>query len=135
MPGTDLETVRRFFGGWTEGDLDGMLDLVHPEVAAKPLLGLLFRRVDYHGPAGIREWYEESRALGDRFEVTVEETRRADGAVVAFLHLVVHAGRRPYDARVAMVCGFRDGRIVSLVGRDAEEAAEALGGPPPPPGA
>jgi ketosteroid isomerase-like protein len=126
MPRTDVEAVRRFFGAWTGGDVPAMLEVAHADIVARPLLGMLYRRSEYRGHSGIRQWVKESAALGDRFEVHVEDTSPAGGGLAAFLHIVVHEGEASFDARVAMMCLFRDGRIVSLVGRDVDETREAL---------
>jgi ketosteroid isomerase-like protein len=118
------DTVRALFASWTDGDLPAMLEILHPEVVAQPLLGVLYTFTEARGHDGMRQWFRESRALGERFQLIVEDTRTAGDAVVAFLHVVVDEADSTYDARVAMVCEFRDGRIVSLRGRDVDEAVE-----------
>lgn len=122
------EAVREFFDAWTDGDLDTMLEVSHPDVQARPLLGFLYGTSDYRGHEGVGRWFHDARNLGDRFEVHVEYVCPAGDAEIAFVRLVVHEQQSAYDARVAMVCRFREGRIVSLVGRDADEATEALQG-------
>jgi ketosteroid isomerase-like protein len=126
MGDAEVEAVREFFAAWTGGDLKTMLDVSHPDIEARPLLGLLYGTSDYRGHAGIGQWFHDARGLGDRFEIHVEDVRNAGEAEVAFVHLIVREQGSAYDARVAVVCRFRDGRIVSLVGRDADEATEAL---------
>ena len=49
-----------------------------------------------------------------------------DGAVIGFLHLVAHTRGRSSDARIAVICRFRDGKIRTFKGRDRDELAEEL---------
>jgi ketosteroid isomerase-like protein len=118
--------VREFFAAWTDGDLQTMLEALHPEVEGRPLLGFLYDTSEYHGHAGVGQWFHDSRRLGDGFEVHVEDICHAGEAEVAFIRVIVREDDSAYDARVAMVCRFRDSRIVSLVGRDTDEVTEAL---------
>jgi ketosteroid isomerase-like protein len=127
MTQQEVEAVRRFYAAWTAGDLDGMLEQVDPDVEAQPVLGLLYERPTYRGHGGMARWFEEVEDLWDGFESHVEATYQAGGAVVAFVHLVAHTRGRSSDSRIAVICRFRDGKIVSLRGRDREEMAEELG--------
>ena len=129
MGEADVEAVRRFYAAWTAGDLAGMLSEVDPEVEAQPVLGLLYERPSYRGHGGISRWFEEVDDLWDGFEAHVEATHEVDGAVLGFLHLVAHSGDRSSDARIAVIVTFRDGKILSLRGRDREELIEEFGLP------
>jgi ketosteroid isomerase-like protein len=129
MADTDVEAVRRFYAAWTAGDLARMLAEVDPEVEAQPVLGLLYERPSYRGHSGISRWFEEVEDLWDGFEVRVEATHEVDGAVIGFLHIVARTRGRESDARIAVICHFRDGKIVLFRGRDRDELAEELGLP------
>jgi ketosteroid isomerase-like protein len=126
MGDPDVDAVRRFYAAWTARDLAGMLAEVDPEVEAQPVLGLLYERPSYKGHSGITRWFEEVRDLWDKFEIHVEATHEVDGAVIGFLHLVAHTRGRSSDARIAVVCHFRDGKLLSFRGRDREEIIEEL---------
>jgi ketosteroid isomerase-like protein len=126
MAATDVDALRRFYAAWTGSDLPGMLAEVDADVEAQPVLGLLYERPSYRGHSGISRWFEEVEDLWDDFEAHVESTHEVDGAVVAFLRLVAHTGPRTSDARIAVVCHFRDGKILSLRGRDRDEVVEEL---------
>jgi ketosteroid isomerase-like protein len=123
----DVDAVRRFYAAWTDGDLPRMLAEVDPQVEAQPVLGLLYERPSYRGHGGISRWFEEVADLWDRFEAHLEQTHEVDGAVIGFLHLVAHSGGRRSDARIAVVCRFRDGKILSFRGRDRDELIEEFG--------
>jgi ketosteroid isomerase-like protein len=127
MPERDVEAVRRFYAAWTAGDLEAMLEEVDPDVVAEPVLGLLYERPSYKGHSGISRWFEEVEDLWDHFEANVEATHEVDGAVIGFVRLVAVTGGRSSDARIAVICHFRDGKIVTIRGRDREEVAEELG--------
>jgi len=122
----DVEAVRRFYSAWTDSDLAGMLEVADPAIDAEPVLGLLFKRRNYRGHEGITQWFEEVKDLWEDFEIHVERTAEADGAVVAFLHMIAHQGGRSSDARIGVFCRLRDHRIVSITGGDADEIAEEL---------
>ena len=122
----DVEAVRRFYAAWTAGDLEAMLAEVDPEVEAQPVLGLLYERPSYRGHSGISRWFEEVDDLWDDFESHVEATYDIGGAVIAIVRLVAHTRGRASDSRIAVVCRFRDGKILSFRGRDRDEVIEEL---------
>ena len=127
MSQQEVQAVRRFYAAWTAGDLEAMLAEIDPEVEAQPVLGLLYERPSYRGHGGMARWFEEVDDLWDGFESHVEKTYEVDGAVIAFVHLIAHTRGRSSDSRIAVVCRFRDGKIVSFRGRDRDETAEELG--------
>jgi ketosteroid isomerase-like protein len=126
MAREDVDAVRRFYAAWTAGDLDAMLAEVDPDVEAQPVLGLLYERPSYKGHGGISHWFEEVDDLWDDFEAHVESTHEVDGAVIAFIRLVAYSRGRASDSRIAVVCRFRDGKILSFRGRDRDEVLEEL---------
>lgn len=126
MTSEDVDAVRRFYAAWTAGDLGAMLAEVDPDVVAEPVLGLLYERPSYRGHGGISRWFEEVDDLWDDFESHVEATHRVDGAVIAFVRLVAYTRGRASDSRIAVVCRFRDGKIVSFRGRDRDEVIEEM---------
>jgi ketosteroid isomerase-like protein len=126
MSEADIQAVRRFYSAWTDGNLPAMLDEVSADVEAQPVLGLLYERPAYRGHGGISRWFDEIKDLWEGFEAHVEEAREVDDAVIAFVRLVAHQGGRSSDARIGVVCHLRRGKIVSFVGRDADELADEL---------
>jgi ketosteroid isomerase-like protein len=130
MAEPEVDAVRRFYAAWTAGDIEAMLAEVDPDVEAQPVLGLLYERPTYKGHGGMRRWFEEVDDLWDGFEARVEATHEVDGAVIGYLHLIATTRERSSDARIAVICRFRDGKIASIRGRDREELAEELHLPP-----
>jgi ketosteroid isomerase-like protein len=126
----EVDALRRFYAAWTAGDLEAMLAEVHPDVEAQPVLGLLYERPTYKGHGGMRRWFEEVDDLWDDFEPQIEATHEVDGAVIGYLRLIATTRGRSSDARIAVICHFRDGKIISFRGRDREEVAEELDLPP-----
>ena len=126
MAATDVDALRRFYAAWTVGDLPGMLAEVDADVEAQPVLGLLYERPSYRGHSGISRWFEEVEDLWDQFEIEVEQTHEVDGALIGFLHLVAYTRGRSSDARIAVICHFRDGKVLSFRGRDRDELIEEL---------
>jgi ketosteroid isomerase-like protein len=122
----EVDALRRFYAAWTAGDLEAMLAEVDRDVEAQPVLGLLYERPSYKGHSGISRWFEEVEDLWDDFEAHVEATHEVDGAVIGFLRLVAHTRGRSSDARIAVICHLRDGKIVSFRGRDRDEVIEEL---------
>jgi ketosteroid isomerase-like protein len=127
MDDPDVDALRRFYEAWTDGDLARMLAEVDPDVEAEPVLGLLYERPSYRGHSGISRWFEEVDELWDEFAAHLEKAQPIDGAVIGFLRLVARTGARESDARIAVICRFRNGKIVSFRGRDREELIEELG--------
>jgi ketosteroid isomerase-like protein len=118
---------RRFHEAWTAGDLDAVLALVHPDIVARPVHGILFSAAEYRGPEGIARWYHEMTDPWESYETIVEEVHDTPEGVVGFLHLVGHRGDAEFDARVASFCEVRDEKIVALTARDIWDVKEELG--------
>jgi ketosteroid isomerase-like protein len=122
-----IAAVQRFYAAFTAQDLDGLLETVDPGVVFVPVLGPLYTEHVYCGHQGITEWYGELAAGWDAFEAHVDELHELGGTVIAFVTLVAHRGDRTLDAKIAVECRFRNGRIHRLRGRDLYETAEDLG--------
>jgi ketosteroid isomerase-like protein len=118
--------VRRFYEAWSVNDVDGVLATVHPDIEFRPILGVLYERDGFHGREEMAEHVRELHERWDDFTAEVELIREAEGGLVAFVCLTGSRDGRSFDARIAVDVRFRDGLIVSFVGRDVYEAAEEL---------
>jgi ketosteroid isomerase-like protein len=128
MSEADRATFRRFHEAWTVGDLDAVLDCVDPDVVVHPLHGLLFTRMEFRGREGILEWYREMTGPYDRFEALVEEVHGHPKGVAGLLTLIGYRGGEGLHARVGVVCEMRDGRIATLMARDAGDVEAEIRG-------
>jgi ketosteroid isomerase-like protein len=127
--GKDAEAVRRYYAAWTARDLDTMLAIAHPDIEATPTLGLLYDRRVYRGHDGIADWVAETSRRWERFEPEVLDAFEHDGLTIAFIRLTADSGHEGFDARFAVLHEFRDGRMLTLHGRDWHEVREELGLP------
>ena len=132
VPGREQDAVRSFYAAWTAGDVETMLAIADPGIEAAPTLGLLYDRSVYRGHDGIRAWCAEVAGRWDRFEPQVEHTYLYGDQIAAAMHLVASRDGRDFDARFVVFHRFRDGRMVTLRGRDWYEAHEELGLVAPP---
>ena len=123
----DLTAVRRFYAAFNAGDLPALLATVHPDVVLEPVLGPLFDEHAYRGREGMAAWYGEIQARWDAFDVRLDELHDLGAVAVGFLTLVGHRDGRALEARIAVECRFRGGRIHRLRGRDLHETAERIG--------
>jgi uncharacterized protein (TIGR02246 family) len=72
------EVVRRGYAAWNRGDLEGFIEMMHPEVVWQPagvFPGLAHR---YEGRDGLRQFWSDFKGPWERIEVDVEEIRVLD---------------------------------------------------------
>ena len=119
--------MRRFYAAWTADDLDGVLAVVHPHIVFQPILGMLYEHPAFLGHEGMTQHLHDMHERWDTFGARVERTFATEEGLIAFVALSASRGERGYDARIAVEVGFRDGLIVSFVGRDIYDTAEELG--------
>jgi ketosteroid isomerase-like protein len=117
---------RRFHEAWTAGDLPAVLEVVDPDVVARPLHGALFTRSEFRGHDGIAQWYREMTDPWDRFEAQVEVVRETAGGVLGTLRVVGYRGDEGFHARVGVECELRDRRIVSLTARNVGDVEDEI---------
>lgn len=127
MPEPEADLVRRFYRCFTEGDLEGLLDTIHPEIEFIPVFGLLYKQQVYEGTAGMRAWYDELDERFDAFEAYVTDHREMPDKLIVWVRLVGHTDGNSLDAEMAVDCRFRDGKISQFVGRALEDVDAELG--------
>jgi ketosteroid isomerase-like protein len=125
--GEDTDAVRRFYAAWNASDLEGVLDAFDPDAEFWPVMVPLLSREVYRGHDGIARWFAELRERWSEVRAEPERIIERGERVVVIVRLVAaDAAGEELDARIANVCWVRDGRIVVLEGRDADEALEGL---------
>ena len=125
---SDVTVFHRFYEAWTRGDLRAALELVDPEVVARPLHGVLFSRSEFRGRDGIADWYREMTEPWDRFTAIVEEAHDTPDGVKGLLRVTGYRGDEPFHARVGVVCQMRGGRILTLTARNVGDVERELRG-------
>ena len=88
MPSPGEYPVRRFAETITAGDLEGALEVCHPEIEFLSVLAVSGRR--YHGYAGIREYFDDIASAWAEWRVEVHEiVPGQDGrvAIVMSMHV------------------------------------------------
>ena len=127
MSDAEKDLVREYYAAWSSGDLDAMLQRAHPDIEAQPTLGVLYDHSVYRGHDGITQWFEEVAGRWKAFDPHVDDVVETDGKVIAFIRLSALRHDQPVDAQIAVEHTFRDGRMVTLFGRDYWEVREELG--------
>ena len=121
--------VRRAFDAFNRGDVDGLLELLHPEIRVRSLMTEAERQ-DYQGHAGVREWYAAVIEIFPDWCPTMREIDDlGDAAVVAFDVTATAAGSGVrIEQGYWQAVRIRDG-VVDLFGlsRSEVEALAALG--------
>ena len=129
MSRENAEVVRAAYERLNRGDVEGLIELCDPDFVMD-MSERVFNPDVYTGHEGIRRFYAGVRGVWERYHWDVEETRVADGDVVALLHCTAEGreGGVSVDWRVAWLWRFRDGTPISLrFYRDAAEALKAVG--------
>jgi ketosteroid isomerase-like protein len=127
MSDDGVTVLRLFHEAWTRGDLDAALELVDPDVVARPLHGAMFTRTEFRGRDGMAEWYRQMTEPWDRFEAIVEDARDTPpDEVLGVLRLVGYRGDEGFHARVGVVVELRDGRIATLTARNVADVEQQL---------
>src|SRR3954468_21358412 len=98
MGEAEIELVRQYYAAWSRGDLEGMLSRAHPDIEARPTLGVLYDRSVYCGHEGIREWFDEVAARWAAFDPHVEDVHEHGDRVTAFICLTARRNDQPTDA-------------------------------------
>ena len=125
------EVARRFAEAITHGDFDAAINICHPEIEFRSVLGIGGRA--YIGHHGIRQYFDDIQSAWEEWRVEVERTAEAaDGRVV--IVMTMHARGRGSGARLAErtahVWSLRDDRLVhNRPYRRPEEALRELGLP------
>jgi len=130
MSQRNVETLRRGYEMWNEGDMEAMLELFSPDfefVASGLVPGL---RPVYHGHQGWLDFWRDYRETFESLRIDLEQARDLDDVVVA---LITHRARGrdgvEVERRFGNVWTFtQDGLIARLQGyADWSGALEAAG--------
>ena len=123
------DVVHRAYEAWSRRDVEALLEVVHPESEARPILGANIGTSVYRGREGLREWFHDLHQEWETFETTVTGIdERGDRAL---LIVQVHARGRAsgvvIDDALYHLVEVRDGMILRLEAfQDKGDAMAAL---------
>ncbi len=124
------DVARSLFHAFNSRDLDGALELVHPEIVFEPVTAAVMSDGEpYRGREGIRRYLSDVEAHWDELVVNPVQIRAAGRAVVA---LGETSGRARFgsfeDVPTKWVFKFREGLVVwAKIFADNAGVLEALG--------
>jgi ketosteroid isomerase-like protein len=125
-------SVRGFAEAITRGDLDGALEVCHPEVEFLSVLAVDGKA--YLGHAGIRQYFDDVHSAWDEWTVEVHRTADVpDGRIV--IEMTMHARGResglPIAVFAAHVWTLKDGKLLrNQPFREPEQALREVGQSP-----
>jgi ketosteroid isomerase-like protein len=124
---TDEQTIYRAYEAWSRRDIEGLLEVVHPDAVARPILGANIGVSVYRGREGLREWFRDLHQEWEAFETRV--TRIDEQGESAVLTIDVHARGRAsgvvIEGELFHLVELRDGMIMRLEAFQEREAAMA----------
>jgi len=124
---TDEQTIYRAYEAWSRRDIEGLLEVVHPDAVARPILGANIGVSVYRGREGLREWFRDLHQEWEAFETRV--TRIDEHGESAVLTIDVHARGRAsgvvIEGELFHLVELRDGMIMRLEAFQEREAAMA----------
>lgn len=125
----NVELHQRGIEALNRQDLAALLNLVHAEVRANPLIAAV-QGTAYQGHAGIREWWDDLHGAFPDFTVEVGEIRSEANVTVASLRASARGAESnvPVDWPMWHVVEWRDGKCLLWQTFSSEpEALEAAG--------
>jgi ketosteroid isomerase-like protein len=130
MSEENIDTLRASYGALNRGDIDGLVQYVHPEVELHPATGgMLDMGTTYRGRDGMRQFAETA---WESFEIAVEPEEMTTAA----RDRILATERWQMRARDGIETGFqlthiytfRDGLVIRIDGfRERAEALKAAG--------
>lgn len=125
-----LEIVLRGYELFNRGDIEGSLDMLHPEIEWQTYIVPGPGGATYRGHDGVRELWSEAQRIFGGFKNIPEEVYEAGDRVVVFVRVegVGAKSGAPVEARIAHVQTIRDGKVIRVESfEDRDEALRAAG--------
>ena len=131
MSQENVEIVRRSYEAFVRADWDRLAELTDPRVELHGTVGGLSEGSVAHGPAAVREAFEEwDTEAWDETQLTPEEFLDGGDCVVVMQH-ELRRGRGSgveVESETAVLFEVRDGRVIRIQGfMDRGAAREAAG--------
>jgi ketosteroid isomerase-like protein len=123
------ETVYTAYEAWSRRDIDALVEVVHPEAVARPILGANIGISVYRGREGLREWFRDLHQEWEQFQTRVVNIDARDER--ALLTIEIHARGRAsgvvIEGDLYHLVEFRDGLILRLEAfQDRDTAVKAF---------
>jgi dihydropteroate synthase len=131
---TREETIRALFDAFNRRDAEGLIRHTTDDVEVVPLRAAI-EDVRYHGPPGVRQFLDDTRAIWDLLEVDLEEIRpvREGYLVLGRLSGFSSETSVPVELGAAWHVTFRgaDANLIKTYADRARALAELAGAPQP----
>ena len=86
------DTVYTAYEAWSRRDIDALLEVVHPEAEARPILGANIGISVYRGREGLRDWFKDLHQEWEQFQTRVTQIDARDDR--SLLTIQIHARGR-----------------------------------------
>lgn len=129
MPDENVDLVRRAYDSIGARNIQGLLDLLHPEVDWVPITALVAGGQRYHGRYGVGEWYRYVVANWADFRMRPTELRGVGDYVLALGKVLTQTREdEPHEEILAAwIWRIEDGVIVAMHAYlDQRKALDAL---------
>jgi ketosteroid isomerase-like protein len=123
------QIIHAAYDAWTRRDIEDLLELVHPDAEARPILGANVGTDVYHGHDGLRRWFEDLHQEWETFETSVEGIdEHGDHALCRIrIHARGRASGVVIDGKLFHLVEFRNGLVSRLDAfTEREEALRAF---------
>jgi ketosteroid isomerase-like protein len=131
MSAEHIELIRRGFEAINAGDMNGVLQLMHPEIVLAPSLVGGIEGTVFHGHAGYRQWWRDTVEVYDETFFELHDVRANGDSVAALYTTHVRGGQSgvALDHEGGTAFWFdQDGLVVKQNGyQDPAEALAAIG--------
>jgi ketosteroid isomerase-like protein len=119
------ETIHTAYEAWSRRDVEALLQVVHPEAEARPILGANIGVSVYRGRDGLREWFRDLHQEWETFQTRVTQIdERGDRAVLTIdIHARGRASGVVIERDLYHLVELRDGMILRLEAFDDKDAA------------
>jgi ketosteroid isomerase-like protein len=122
--GDDVAVVKAVFTAFAERDLEGVLDVIDPEMEFTPVTADLAGRTEpYRGHEGMREYFRDVAVVWDDLRLHPREFREVGDVILVTGRVAAHSPSRIVEGSTGWVFRVRDGRVV--YGRVYASAADA----------
>jgi ketosteroid isomerase-like protein len=121
--------VKAVFAAFAKRDLDGVLDVIDPEMEFTPVTADLAGRTEpYRGHEGMREYFRDVAVVWDDLRLNPREFRKVGDSILVTGRVTARSPSRIVEGSTGWVFRVRDGRVVyGRVYASASDAERAVG--------